>query len=197
MKKNLIIIIVVIPIIFLGILSSVLLSDEPEKIKVGSESEIEKSTSTENKLDEELTLEIQKKYDEITSKDYIYQPKERTWPSSGPFSIDREEYILGEKIFLVAEGLQSSENGKIVFYRPLNQTHSQLWKYFEFDGKLKTAFNIYFEPKINADAEICSKSDLIGDWIVAFDNVNYPEIHFKIIDEILPGDEDKFTKVVC
>ena len=197
MKKNLILIAVIVPIILVGIFSNLLFLNQPEKIKVVNEVDMEKPSSIENKSSEELTLEIQEKYDEITSQNFIYQPKDRTWPSSGPFSIDREEYILGEKIFLIADGINSLENGKIVFYRPLNQTHSQLWKFFEFDGGQKTAFNIYFEPKLNENLKICTKNDLIGEWIVAFENVNYPEIHFRIIDQILPGDEVKFNKIVC
>ena len=32
--------------------------------------------------------------------DNPYVPKEREWIQSGPFQIDRSEYVLGEKVFI-------------------------------------------------------------------------------------------------
>lgn len=140
---------------------------------------------------------IEEKYDNIKSSDDNWKPSEREWQSSGPFSIDRKEYILGEKIFLIAENIDFKENGQIVFLRTLNSTHYSVWKTFPFDGMQKTAFSIYFEPRIQGEIGICSKQDLIGDWKVFFKGVDYDTISFRIIDKILPGDEAKFNKVEC
>ena len=51
-------------------------------------------------LPDENFPEIQKKIDEIEEKklENEYTPKEREWITSGPFQIDRSEYIIGEKI---------------------------------------------------------------------------------------------------
>ena len=45
--------------------------------------------------------------------------------------------------------------------------------------------------------KICSPSDLIGDWFVYFNNVNYPMLNFKIINQTLPGEEERFSKNIC
>ena len=47
-----------------------------------------------------------------------YTPKPREWITSGPFQIDRSEYVLGEKIFLRIGGLNHNEEGEVIFHRP-------------------------------------------------------------------------------
>ena len=48
-----------------------------------------------------------------------YSPKPREWITSGPFQIDRSEYVLGEKIFIrIASELKNDELGEIIFHRP-------------------------------------------------------------------------------
>ena len=36
--------------------------------------------------------------------------------TSGPFSIDKGEYNLGEKIFISVDGLKEEDKGKVIFY---------------------------------------------------------------------------------
>ena len=50
-----------------------------------------------------------------------YSPKPREWITSGPFQIDRSEYVLGEKIFVRIGGLSYDEKGQITFLRPVEQ----------------------------------------------------------------------------
>ena len=40
---------------------------------------------------------------------------EEEWIKSGPFSIDKTEYNLGEKIFIVVDGLKQEDKGKVIF----------------------------------------------------------------------------------
>ena len=124
-----------------------------------------------------------------------YQIRDREWQSSGPFSIDRYEYALGEKIFLNVEGLQFSDKGQVIFFRPLNATHYKIWKTFAFDGSIKDAFNIFFNPSLLKPQEICDVNDLIGDWRIEFSNTNYNPIYFKIFNVTVPGDERYFIPV--
>ena len=157
----------------------------------------EKIPIVEEKTLEEINIEIDNKYSEIELNKEEYTLKTRNWPTSGPFKIDRSEYALGEKIFLITENLDFDEKGEIIFLRTLNATHYAMWKTFPFDGVEKTAFNIYFEPRIQKQFGICSKQDLIGEWKIYFKGVEYKPISFKIIDEILPGEEEKFNKTAC
>ena len=64
--------------------------------------EVEDAMNTELTMDEEITPEVQAKLDEIKkiNLENEYSPKDREWITSGPFQLDRSEYLLGEKIFL-------------------------------------------------------------------------------------------------
>ena len=192
-----------VPIIISLIGLSIILNEE-EKDMISEENIIEMKNfeeieTQEIKNDDEIFLEIEEKYNQIVEKNLEneYNIREREWQKSGPFSIDRKEYALGEKIFLVIQGLQLNENGQIAILKPLNQTHYSVWKTFPFDGKISESFNVYFEPKLLKLQEICDKNDLLGNWVMVFRNTDYENIRFKIIDSIVPGDEELFNTPVC
>jgi hypothetical protein len=50
---------------------------------------------------------------------------------------------------------------------------------------------------LNRSLGLCSVDDILGEWTVVFRGTDYPNIKFEIINEILPGEEDSFTKPVC
>lgn len=169
---------------------------DDEKVIIEKNLEIEEEKI---KTDEEIFNEINEKYKEIEEKSNSseYIPKEREWQSSGPFKIDRKEYALGEKIFMTTENLRVDESGEIVILHVLNQTHLKIWNKYQFDGNIKPTFGVYFEPRISKTVGICDKYDLIGDWVVHFRGTVYPDLKFSINEEIIPGDELDFSKVVC
>ena len=156
--------------------------------------EVENTLDKELTHTEETTPEIQEKIDEIESKNLEneYSPKDRKWISSGPFSIDRSEYILGEKIFMVMSGLGMDEKGQIAVLRPLNDTHYSVYQTYAFDGASKQAANIYFEADLSKSDGVCTVDDLVGDWIMVFRGTDYPNLEFKVTDDILPGDEEHY-----
>ena len=192
MKKSVIIGIVggISIVIVLGIVFA--FNDESEKMEV------------EDVLDREIipegedTPEVQAKLDEIEKNNLEnkYSPKQREWITSGPFQIDRNEYVLGEKIFVIIGGLQYNEKGQVVFLRPLNETHHEVYQTIPFDGAKKNVFNYYIQPQLSKIRGLCSTNDITGDWTVMFRGTNYADLKFKITDEILPGSEDEY-KSVC
>lgn len=195
---------IIIPISIISIIISVnsfqIEANNLQKIDENSVSITQQITSAnlnENFTQNEFSDMIEKKYDEIESRNQEYIPKERIWQSSGPFQIDRDQYILGEKIFFIGEGLKYDEKGEIIIYRPFNSTYVKLWNKIPFDGSLKSSFNVYFEPKLSEVRKICEKRDLLGDWMIEFSNTGYSPMYFSIVNQILPGEEDKFNKVVC
>ena len=145
----------------------------------------------------EITPEIQERLDEIEKQNLEneYTPKEREWITSGPFQIDRSEYILGEKIFLRIGGMQFDEKGQVVFLMPSNGTHYTVYKSIPFDGADKSAFNYYLEPDLSKAKGICSVDDLVGTWKVVFRGTNYHDLEFRITEEIIPGDEPDYEPV--
>ena len=130
--------------------------------------EVEDTLDKELRPNEEISPEIQERLDKIEKQNLEneYVSKDREWITSGPFQIDRTEYILGEKIFLRIGGLQYEESGQVVFLMPSNGTHYTVYITIPFDGSDKSAFNYYLEPDLSRASGICSVDDLIGTWKV-------------------------------
>ena len=159
--------------------------------------EVEDAFDKELKPNEENIPEIQEKLDEIekTNLENKYTPKPREWITSGPFQIDRSEYILGEKIFVRVGGLSSEEKGQIAFLRPLNDTHLSVNLTISFDGTEASGFNQYFQPQLSKNNGFCTVDDFVGEWRVVFRGTEYANLTFKITEDILPGDEDSYEPV--
>ncbi len=159
--------------------------------------EVEDTLDKELRQSEDSTPEIESKLDEIEkiNLENEYTPKEREWITSGPFQIDRSEYVLGEKIFLRMGGLSYDEKGQIVFLRPMNGTHYSVYFTIPFDGSDKSAFNYYLDPQLSKKKGYCSADAFIGDWRVVFRGTDYPNLEFKINEKILPGEEEDFQPV--
>tara|TARA_B110000438_G_C15199455_1_gene388059 strand:- start:25 stop:492 length:468 start_codon:yes stop_codon:yes gene_type:complete len=120
---------------------------------------------------------------------------EEEWIKSGPFSIDKNQYNLGEKIFIVVNGLKEEEKGKVVFFRPLNNTSWSNYITMDFDGKDKTNFNLYFEPRLSEFKKICSTNELVGTWVVKIIGTEYSDITFEIMNQTSSWDERTFEPV--
>ena len=159
--------------------------------------EVEDVLNKELQPTEEITSEVQKKLDEIKkiNLENEYSPKDREWITSGPFQIDRSEYILGEKIFLRIGGLGFDEIGQAAFLKPLNSTHYEVYFTIPFDGSDKSAFNYYLQPQLSKTRGFCSAEDFVGNWRVVFRGTDYPNLEFKITEDILPGDEEDYQPV--
>ena len=115
--------------------------------------------------------------------------------TSGPFSIDNSEYNLGEKIFISVNGLKEEDKGKVIFFRPLNNTSWSNYITMDFDGKNKAQFNLYFEPKLSELKKICSTNELAGTWVVKFIGTEYSDINFEIMNQTSSWDERTFDPV--
>ena len=202
MKKNRIVLLAFPILILVGFL---ILFDNETTIETIPENRIiqdeivKEIELSEIKTSEEIENEIAQSYENL-EQDYEtseYKILPREWQISGPFSIDRQDYALGEKIFFRADGLKVNDVGDIIILKPLNQTHYKVWQTYPFDGKQLSAFNIYFEPVLSKTKFICEKNQLIGDWRIMFKGTEYENIHFAIYDQIVTGDEEKFSKKVC
>ncbi|MDH3657752.1 MAG: hypothetical protein OEM77_06410 [Nitrosopumilus sp.] len=159
--------------------------------------EVEDVLDKELRPNEENTPEIQEKLEEIEkiNLENEYSPKPREWLTSGPFQIDRSEYVLGEKIFLVIGGLNEDEKGQVAFLRPLNMTHQSVYLTVPFDGTTKSGFNYYVEPQLSKNRGFCTADDFVGNWRVVFRGTDYPDLQFRITEDILPGDEEDYQPV--
>ena len=182
-KKGLTIGIVTGVSVFVIILAIVLISSEKSDVI-----EVEDTLDREIKPNPE-TPEIQEKLDEIEkiNLENEYSPKKREWITSGPFQIDRSQYAIGEKIFIVIGGLNVNEKGEIAVMRPLNATHYTVYLTIPFDGTAKSTFNYYLEPQISKTRGLCSVDDIIGKWVMVFRGTDYPNLNFEITKDVVPS----------
>ena len=146
---------------------------------------------TETITGEEI-IEIEKQIDETTGS-FTSTPRE--WLTSGPFQIDKSQYLLGENIFVRITNLAQNEKGQIAFLRPMNETHYSVYITIPFDGAKKNSFNQYFTPDLSRALKICTVDDLIGTWKIVFQKTNYENISFEILNKTLPGEEDYYISV--
>ena len=171
MKKGLTIGIVLGVGIFVIILAIILVSSPKSDVKDKVITPITNVTTNVQVVNQTLNLENK------------YYPQEREWQTSGPFQIDRKQYAVGEKIFLIIGGLNANEKGQIAVMRPLNATHYSVYLTIPFDGTVKRDFNNYLEPKISKIRGICSVDDIIGKWVMVFRGTDYPNLYFEITKE--------------
>ncbi len=179
---------------YFALQSNTIQNDFPEEeiITETIEPELEEKDEIQSKIEEKYA-ELEK---QITDKGE-YEPAPRDWPTSGPFEIDRSRYVLGENVFVRVHDLQPQEKGQIAFLRPLNETHYSVYITMHFDGSNKLSFNQYFKPDLSRGLGTCTKNDLIGDWTVVFQGTNYENLHFEIVDQMLPGTEENYQQKVC
>jgi hypothetical protein len=121
-----------------------------------------------------VSEEIQKSHDEGFE-----------WITSGPFSVQNYQHRLGENIFIVAYGIAPYEKGVIRIFTPKNIEYI----YYQFDGSVKSQFNVYFKPDTFPRKDRCSPEDFVGVWTMKFEGVSYEPIQFEFINEYIEGAE--------
>ena len=126
---------------------------------------------------------------------YIATPRVWEKQTSGPFQIDREQYVLGELVLIRINELGPNEKGQIVFLEPSNGTHQTVYITIPFDSSEKITFNQYFKPALSRARGICTIDDLLGNWTVVFQGTDYNNLKFEIIDRYIPGDEEHYEDI--
>ena len=107
------------------------------------------------------------------------------WVTSGPFSINKNQYKLGENIFMIVSGLQPTEVGEIDIVDPKGDTYSKI----PFNGTMKSSFKQFFKPQTERTLALCNATQLVGHWNILFRGVPYKSIPFEITNEYIPGEE--------
>ena len=153
--------------------------------------ELESSSEIQNMLET-----IRKDKLDNDSSDNPYMATEREWIQSGPFQIDRSEYVLGEKVFVNIVNLNKNYKGTMIFTKIINSTHVFEYKKISFDGS-KPQQNFYLSFNLVEQRGICTVDQLIGDWELRFVGVDgkFNSLEFKIKNQIIPGAERQFEPV--
>jgi hypothetical protein len=177
---------IIIPVLLIITIAAIIFNLTQNEIIKEQDIEIENSSEIKKLLDK---IKREKLDNEKLDNPFI--SKEREWITSGPFKIDRSEYLLGEKIFVNIETLDINEKGKVIFFRPINSTHYSPYHTMPFDGSGQRN-NYYFTPDLSITKRICNTDELIGIWKIVFQGTNYLNLEFKIIEDILPGNEERY-----
>ena len=180
---------IVIPILVVITIVVIIFNLTQNEIFDEQVTELENSSEIEGLLDK-----INSDKAKNDSSDNPYIPIEREWIASGPFKIDRSEYLLGEKIFVNIDALDVNEKGKVVFLRPGNSTHYSPYHIMPFD-ETGQRNNYYFTPDLSIKRGICSADELIGNWKVVFQGTKHLDLKFKVVEEILPGNEKRYDPI--
>ena len=99
--------------------------------------------------------------------------------------ITKDKYLLGENVFMRVNNIPMQLIDSIQFYTPNNVLYLSL----PFDGTEKSSFKHYFRPSLLKQLDLCDKEDLIGEWTVKFASLPSDELHFQVMNEILPHSE--------
>jgi len=157
----------------------------------------EEQTPTQFKETNEIGNMLEKiKEDKIINdnSENPYFPKEREWIESGPFQIDRSEYLLGEKVFVNIINLPKNVKGEMIFSKIVNSTHSYEYKKMPFDGS-KPQQNFYLGFTLNPARGVCTIDTFIGNWELIFAGTGFESLKFKITNQIIPGMEKHYEPV--
>jgi len=191
MNKKIIIsisILITISIIIFSLSQSGIIEEkELSQNEVIEEKELSQNEVIEEKL--KRIVEEKMKNDQSTNP---YIPKEREWIKSGPFMIDRSEYLLGEKIFINIVDLDENTKGQMIFVKSINMTHFFEYKKISFDGSLKNNGNLYLPIHLNYLRGICTTDQLVGNWGILFEGTSIQPLTFILKDEIVPGQEETY-----
>jgi hypothetical protein len=127
---------------------------------------------------------------------FYYQQKESEthqwkWITSGPFSINKNQYKLGENIFMIVSGLQPNDVGTIDVVDPKGGTFTSI----PFNGTMKSSFKQFFKPDTERKLALCNATDLVGHWNIIFKGVSYKSIPFEIVNDWIPGSQAELAPV--
>ena len=103
--------------------------------------------------------------------------------------INKDKYLVGEKIFFSVKGIPMGLKDAVSFYTP----EGILFIQYPFDGNEKTNFKNYWSPSLIKRLGICDVEQLVGEWTVLFAGFPNEKLHFQVTDEILPGHEEYYV----
>jgi len=185
---------IVIPIILviIAVVAILIFSTNQQEINQEEKSDVKNSPEIEKLLD---GIRDTKTQNEQSENPYVPQPPK--WNNtSGPFMIDNDEYLLGQKVFVNINGLNVNDKGSIDTFMPVtNQNYMILYSSMKFDGSMYLQNNYYFTPKLSAHNTICNSDQLIGDWVMKFKGTQYPDLVFTVVDKMMPGYAHKYETI--
>ena len=124
--------------------------------------------------------------DQVGIKTVVYQENPQFLHG---LKINKDKYLVGEKIFFSVQGIPMGLKDAVNFYTP----EGILFVQYTFDGNEKTNFKHYWQPSLNKRFDICDVEQLMGEWTVLFAGLPDEKLYFEVTNEILPGFEEYYV----
>ena len=107
----------------------------------------------------------------------------------GPLQINKDKYLLGENIYVILKDLRPQDKGTILFMTPKNVVYDE----WGFNGEERDYQKKYFKPQLLKSKQLCEKEDLVGEWTVMFKGYSMSKLHFEVLEDTLPNQENQFV----
>ena len=108
----------------------------------------------------------------------------------GPLQINKDKYLLGENVYVILKDLRPQDKGTILFMTPKNFVYDE----WGFNGEERDYQKKYFKPQLLKSKQLCEKEDLIGEWTVIFKGYGMSKLHFEVLEDTLPNQENQFVE---
>ena len=108
----------------------------------------------------------------------------------GPLQINKDKYLLGENIYVILKDLRPQDKGTILFMTPKNVVYDE----WGFNGEERDYQKKYFKPQLLKSKQLCEKEDLVGEWTVYFKGYEMSKLHFEVLEDTLPNQENQFVE---
>ena len=107
----------------------------------------------------------------------------------GPLQINKDQYLLGENVYVIITGLKPQDKGSVLFITP----GGILFDEMGFNGENREFHKKYFKPSLIKSKNLCEKEDLVGTWTVMFRGYEEAKLYFDVMPDILPNQESHFV----
>ena len=108
----------------------------------------------------------------------------------GPLQINKDKYLLGENVYVILKDLRPQDKGTILFMTPKNVVYDE----WGFNGEERDYQKKYFKPQLLKSKQLCEKEDLVGEWTVIFKGYSMSKLHFEVLEDTLPNQENQFVE---
>ena len=119
-------------------------------------------------------------------KHVVYPPNPQTLRG---LTITKDNYLLGENVFMSITNIPMGLKDSLQVYTPKGKGYLSV----SFDGYEKSSMKHYFKPSLLKTLDICEIEDLVGEWTIIFAGLPEEKLHFNVVEEILPGQEENYV----
>ena len=108
-------------------------------------------------------------------------------------TVNKDKYLLGENVYVTITEIPMGLKTQAIFYTPSGKQFYEI----KIDGDKTSGFKQYFKPQLLKNRNLCDVNDLIGTWMVLFENNPTEKMYFEFTGEYLPDTEKYYDALTC